>query len=66
MTTKVTIIPDLPDIAPYVDGDEDVFYVATYEKAKEHIIEVLQNYIEYIQTVHYKDWKKNGSFTRPF
>jgi hypothetical protein len=54
---KVTVVPNCPEIVPYMNEDEDIFFVGTFDEAKQSILSVLEEYIKRLEHLTYKEWK---------
>lgn len=59
--SKVSTTNDLPDICTYLEGDEEIFHVGTFEEAKLYILKEIETYIKRLETITYKEWKKDGT-----
>lgn len=59
--SKVTAYLSFPDIIKYDEEDEELesCFVGTFEKCKEHIKKETMKYLDRLEKLHYKDWKKD-------
>ena len=57
---KVSCIYYPPEIVPYVDMDEEIYLVDTFEECKAYILNQLQKDIDKYTKLTYKEWKKQN------